>query len=714
MAASLKTTVSDDTMSLTASNDADTTQLNANRVRAEKNPEECIDWDRETDQWTMLVKLATADIDDDVDFVKIHRTIFQMMMTADDKLTFVTKDGTTLKSTKQFPKGEAYKEAFTTRETKNMFLTAHPVNSKRTLDELKRRSPELIEYLKLHNIYIDLSATGSLTEVVLGPWFGVHPDFTSKHRMKIDLRKLISLNAGKDSPFADMLAQAKENLTFGSHIPDFQLRTRRIKREVNGVEYSAKATMFICAQEHRDFWEEILVAGMDDGYLAPLGRFYLLQREDQSPALAAAISWHNSTLNSMKAIIIRGIKETRMDAGIISPHELDERPTLRDKLHQGGFITVISTNENEKWIGIAKDAETATRYVNMDLKDLCAAAYSDGTAPTAAAPERKVRNRRFNRNEQASIQDDKTALFERQTKSWADIAAYDIDATTAIHTESNVARRPRTNRRSKIRFDITEVVVPNKPDEETKISTTDTMTALTHDDLRTLKDEISAQLKHEISSAMSEMSTNSTAQTTNEAFQAKINEQINENNREMNENNKEMRETMKSMKDMMMSMKQLMESKTQAYDRPSDDEEEDYYDGDSDHEEEPAMEEDSDDFKEDAEDSKEATKSDGSDNDEIDDPSTSEHKSESGSRRSKRSATRPKGESPAGKKANSLPTTGRTASGRGGRGRGAAAGRVRERTPPPRKASKKTVRKNLELHYEPLSMSNATSTSGLN
>ena len=187
--------------------------------------------------------------------------------------------------------------------------------------------------------------------------------------------------------------------------------------------------MFICAQEHRDFWEEILVAGMDDGYLAPLGRFNLLQREDQSPALAAVISWHNSTLNSMKAIIIRGIKETRMDAGIRSPYELDERPTLRDKLHQGGFITVISTNENEKWIGIAKDAKTATRYVNMDLKDLCAAAYSDGTAPSAAAPERKIRNRRSNRNDQP-----KTALFERQTKSWADIAAYNIDATTAIHT----------------------------------------------------------------------------------------------------------------------------------------------------------------------------------------------------------------------------------------------------------------------------------------
>ena len=153
--------------------------------------------------------------------------------------------------------------------------------------------------------------------------------------------------------------------------------------------------MFICAQEHRDFWEEILVAGMDDGYLAPLGKFYLLQREDHSTALAAAISWHNSTLNSMKAIIIRGIDEIRMDSGIRSPHELDERPTLRDKLHQGGFITIISTNEKHKWIGIAKDAETAIRYVNMDLKDLCAAAYSDGTVPIASAPEHRIRSRRF-------------------------------------------------------------------------------------------------------------------------------------------------------------------------------------------------------------------------------------------------------------------------------------------------------------------------------
>ena len=92
MAASLKSTVTDDTMSLTASKDANMTPANPDRVRAEKNPEANIDLDRETDQWTILVKLATADIDDDVDFVKIHRTIFEMMMKADEKTTFMTKD----------------------------------------------------------------------------------------------------------------------------------------------------------------------------------------------------------------------------------------------------------------------------------------------------------------------------------------------------------------------------------------------------------------------------------------------------------------------------------------------------------------------------------------------------------------------------------------------------------------------------------------------
>ena len=77
------------------------------------------------------------------------------------------------------------------------------------------------------------------------------------------------------------------------------------------------------------------------------------------------------------------------------------------------------------------------------------------------------------------------------------------------------------------------------------------MTALTQDDLRSMKEEINAQMKLEISSAISELSINSAARSTNEAFKAQINE-------EMKEHNKELKDTMKSMQGMMMSMATIL------------------------------------------------------------------------------------------------------------------------------------------------------------
>jgi hypothetical protein len=76
------------------------------------------------------------------------------------------------------------------------------------------------------------------------------------------------------------------------------------------------------------------------------------------------------------------------------------------------------------------------------------------------------------------------------------------------------------------------------------------MTLLTQDDLKTLKDEICAQFKDAISSAISGMST---ASTSNDAFQSGINDQIKEHNREMHE-------TMHAMKSMMMSMQRFVET----------------------------------------------------------------------------------------------------------------------------------------------------------
>jgi len=223
------------------------------------------------------------------------------------------------------------------------------------------------------------------------------------------------------------------------------------------------------------------------------------------------------------------------------------------------------------------------------------------------------------------------------------------------------------------------------------------MTALTQDDLRSMKEEISAQFKLEISSAISELSINSAAKSTNEAFQASINNQ-------MKEHNKEMKDTMKSMQAMMMSMQQLLESKTHAYDRNSDGD--DYYYKGSDQEEQS-----------DEDPLEDSDRSDGTSFKEVQDfdrddkmqSSPPRHQNKRVNKPTKRGAPKTKGESPAAKRSQSNFSSLRNSNAGPGRGRG---GRVPE---PPRQSTRRSLRKNLdENYYTPLSMSNATSTSGLN
>jgi hypothetical protein len=502
-------------------------------------------------EWTMLMKLATTDSDDDVNIVEIHRHILELMQQADPTVCFMAADCSKIEQAENFPTGNAYKTKFRIKETRKQFLVAHPVRSEKNLDEIKRNHPELLEFLKIKNVYIDLSATGSLAEVVLGPWLGVHPDFTSKRRFKNDLIKLIAVHTTWNPHKNELLRKAKERLTFPGVLPTFQLRTRRIRREINDVEYTAKASVFICAVEHRDFWEEVLVDGMAEGFLLSLGRFYLLKRDDRSPALKTAITWHNKMLNSMKAIVIRGISNSVMDACVRPPHSDEEQPSLRQKLHQGGFLTIISSNEPNKWIGIAQDADIATNYVNRNMRDLCAVAYDDGTSPSASIPGRRDRHHPTD-----GLNDDKSALFSKQTKSWADIAGQETDEASNTHTDSNIARRPPRNVqfRSRIRFDIQEVAIEHdKPDDETKITANDALTALTHDDLKSLKDELRAQFKDEISTAISEMSIPSNHVHSNDAFQLEITNQMKEHNREM-------KAQMLAMQNMMLSMKRFVEN----------------------------------------------------------------------------------------------------------------------------------------------------------
>jgi hypothetical protein len=80
-----------------------------------------------------------------------------------------------------FPSGRAYKEKFNIKESRNQFLVAHQVRSAKSLDEIKWGNNDLLHYLHTHHIFLNLLATGSLAEVVLGPWFRVHPEWTLEY-----------------------------------------------------------------------------------------------------------------------------------------------------------------------------------------------------------------------------------------------------------------------------------------------------------------------------------------------------------------------------------------------------------------------------------------------------------------------------------------------------------------------------------------------------
>ena len=132
---------------------------------------------------------------------------------------------------------------------------------------------------------------------------------------------------------------------FEGSFPELQLGTRRIQRVIAQVEYSAKTTVFVCAVEHRAYWEHLLVGGMSDNWLTSIARFYLLHREDKIEALRSALCWYNKMLSSMKATFITGISTLMMDSSVKPPHNNKESPTFRQHLHKGGFITIVSSSK---------------------------------------------------------------------------------------------------------------------------------------------------------------------------------------------------------------------------------------------------------------------------------------------------------------------------------------------------------------------------------
>jgi hypothetical protein len=543
------------------------------RETHEENPAEKVE------EWTLLVKLVTSSTVGDVNIVTIHRDIISKMRKTDPTIGIVTETGETIMNDEDFPGGNDYERKFEMKETKNQFTVAHKMFSSKSLDEIKRDNPGLIDFLNSNNVYLDVSATGSLTEVLLGPFFGIHPDNTSKKRLEKDLYKIISVHQNWDLDMTALHEGAKMALDFDTPIPAFQLRTRRIKRKINDVEYSAKAVVFICAVEHRQFWEELLVSASAEGWLNSIGRFYLLQRDDKSDNLRTAISWHNSTIEKLKAVVITGIDSTVMDAGILPPHDNKVRPSLREKLHSGGgFVTIVSTHEKNKWFGITTNPTEARQYVNTILKDICEEAYHDDTKPVASDPVRvpkKMTIKMIN-------SEDRSRILDTQCKSWAELTRVHNADEGTLHTESNIPRRPPRTVQfiSKVRFGKrsqndaqTDTQTNASAADSTHADSTTNFTTITQDDLTAMEKRINdrndlnkKESEDTLSSAISALSALSESAT--DASQAKflmnLDSRWNKQEKQIQAHNAIMQTTMSSMQDMMNAMKQFVEAATSA------------------------------------------------------------------------------------------------------------------------------------------------------
>jgi hypothetical protein len=227
------------------------TQMKEAQPRRDNNPNERHVFTDENpaakvDEWTMLVKLHDSG-NNAVDIVTIHRAIISKMRHTDPTVSFTTSDSAVITTDEDFPTGYEYKTKFKMKESKSQFTVAHKIFSTMPLEEIKRSNSDLLDYLNSHNVFLDISASGSITEVLLGPFFGIHPDHTNKRQLEKDIYKLITVHQTWDANLTKLHDEAKRAHPFDSVYPAFQLRSRRLKRNIQDTDYTAKAVVFICA-----------------------------------------------------------------------------------------------------------------------------------------------------------------------------------------------------------------------------------------------------------------------------------------------------------------------------------------------------------------------------------------------------------------------------------------------------------------------------------
>ena len=439
---------------------------------------------------TRLILKITANTES-VNIALLHRRCFELMLFTDPKLKLSTINPTKpiISNLEEFPTNDEYLTAFkiTNRSTNKIHL-AFTILSTLSLAQIKRKNPNLIEHLKINNMSLQASLTGSDNETTIGAIFGINPEKTSRENLHTDLRLALQ-RIDPATLDTEIIQMDTSNNHLNPNIPPFQIETRKINKQHDQLEFTTKAFHIICDRRHSHALLHLFETGTNDGTLAGMGKF--LSFKFSNTSICKAIKWHNDIMINLRVFQITELPHDLMDQPIRST----STTTWRQKLVSDGKLTnVYRAKENHRFIATTTNLEQSMSYFKSTFQPLFSTVHHLPTTPAASIVQKPI----------------KPILHDTPQNSGWDF----LDDDASLLTESTYFHtKPRT-KPTMVQFVYsTDFPHPPKPAHSTQESqqaketlskSSDTLTTITQDDLHSLRDQLRSEFRNELTTFRNE------------------------------------------------------------------------------------------------------------------------------------------------------------------------------------------------------------------
>ena len=326
----------------------------------------------------ILKVIATTDT---VNIASLHCRCFELMLAADPSMTMATNlpDRPTINAPKDFPVNDDYISAFKiVQRRSNKITLAFDVYTVLTLNAIKRQSPMLIDFLRQHNMSLQMSLLGADSEITIGVLLGINPEKTSRDNLRTDLQTILhNLDRFKLDP--DILQSAKNKKDFLGSIPKFQIETRKITKEHAAFTFDTKAFHIICETVYFKLMTHIFELCNQLGLLAGIGKFLSFKTSVES--ICKAVKWHNTTITGAKAFEITNFPTDIMDQYI---HK-DKAMTWRQKLvSDGHLLNIYRAKEENRFIATTHNLDQSVTYFKAHFTPMFQTVTGQNWTPTAS------------------------------------------------------------------------------------------------------------------------------------------------------------------------------------------------------------------------------------------------------------------------------------------------------------------------------------------